>query len=238
MYINFLATPDKIYKPMIAFFGMKSFIRGIIEGQADAESHMYFIRFGKGRYRKRFLIKLMKGKNIKVKTSFEFANELFALAKELGLSNFSGKVLTKEKVNGLNGKKKAGLFAYDAENSTLNEFGRIYYALVDGESPGIRLKMKKALPKPGKGEEKIDDSFCTIEAGLEHWNSVKEAFLWDVPECKKAVVEHELLINEIIMPENEKDPARIRELAKRKGKLIRKINADGNETAKEYDLEV
>jgi hypothetical protein len=66
---------------------------------------------------------------------------------------------------------------------------------------------------------------------------LKEIFFWDVPDCKKAKIEHELNINEIVIPENEKDPAKMREMALRKGKIIRKINFDGKESSKAYDFE-
>jgi len=99
------------------------------------------------------------------------------------------------------------------------------------------LKIKKALPKPGKNEEKIDDKFCSLDLDEKYWEKVKEAFFWDVPNCKKALIEHELQIREILFPAGEKDPVKIRELAKRKGTIVRKMQVDGKDLEKKYEVE-
>jgi hypothetical protein len=99
------------------------------------------------------------------------------------------------------------------------------------------LKTKKSLPKPGKDKEKIDDKFCLMEIDGKYWLKIKEAFFWDLPECKKAYIEHEIKISEIILPKGEKEPAKIRELAKRKGTIVRKMIADGKETSREIPFE-
>jgi hypothetical protein len=150
---------------------------------------------------------------------------------------FSGKVLCKNKVPGKEGRKKAGLFVYEVSDCSISEFENSYYYLLDANDSEMVLKVKKALPKPGKNEEKIDDGFCSLVISENYWNSLKEAFFWDVPEAKKAAIEHELKINEIIMPKDEKDPVKIRELAKRKGKIIRTIIIGKKETKKEIDFE-
>ena len=59
-----------------------------------------------------------------------------------------------------------------------------------------------------------------------------------LPECKKCKISHVFEINEIIMPEGEKDFAKVREVAKRKGKIIRRIEVDGRECAEEKEFEV
>ena len=60
---------------------------------------------------------------------------------------------------------------------------------------------------------------------------------WDLPETKKAKIKHNLIINQIIVPEGEKDYAKIRELAKRKGILIRRIIIDKEETTSKKEFE-
>lgn len=215
---------------------MDTFLKKVMTGRGDSDSHRYFLRFGKGNYARRFLLSFNKSTKIKIKGSFEWANEFVKFVKAHKDLKFSGKVLSKEKVAGKEGRKKAGVFVYEIEESSISEFENAYFLLLNANDSDMVLKIKKSLPKPGKDEEKIDDSFCVLEIDAKYWNAAKEAFFWDVPEGKKCTVEHELKINEIIMPEGEKDPAKIRELAKRKGKIVRKIDIDGKEILKEHEL--
>ncbi len=216
---------------------MESSIKKILTGKSDEDSHRYLIRFGKGVYKRRFLISLAKSTKIKVKTSFEFANDMVKFVNENKKVKFSGKVLSKNKVEGLEGRKKAGVFVYEISECSIEQFENAYYYLLDVNDAEIVLKIKKSLPKPGKDEEKIDDGFCSLIIDVKYWQALKNAFFWDIPECKKAEIEHELKINEIILPKGEKDPARIRELAKRKGSIARKMIIDGKEVVKEISFE-
>lgn len=216
---------------------MKNFLRKIVEHAGDTDSHRYFVRFGKGTYARRFLMKSEVGKKVKIRTSFELANDLVAFVRELKSARFSGKVLSKEKIAGYDGRKKAGVFVYEVEEIDVSSFGNAYYHLLDMSDPEITLKIKKSLPKPGKNEEKIDDAFCSLDLDPKYWNAAREVFFWDVPEGKKIVIEHELIINDIELPAGENNPVKIRELAKRKGVLVRKITVDGKEFEKKYEIE-
>ena len=215
---------------------MESFIKKILEGKNSPETHRYFIRFGKGNYNRRFLISVDRGKKIKIRASFELANDLVTLVNEIKDVKFSGKVLMKDKIQGKEGKKKAGVFLYEIEESKIEEYENAYYYLLNVNDSEIELKIKKALPKPGKNEEKIDDKFCSLDLDLKFWPKVKEVFFWDVPECKKAVIEHDLIITDIKLPEGEKDPVKIRENALRKGKIVRRMKIDGNDIKEEYSI--
>ena len=183
----------------------------------------------------------MKTSKVKVKGSSEYANDFVNLATSLGNVKFSGIVLSKQEIKGLNGKKKAGVYVYDfyGNSEDVKKIAdTIYYMLLDGEGEGIKLKIKKKLPKPGKGEGKVDDKFCQLEADLKYWGQTKEVFFWDLPDCKKVKVAHEYVISEIVAPQGEKDFEKIRVLAKRKGKIIRKIVVDkGGEKKEEAGLE-
>lgn len=207
---------------------MKSVIKKIIGNEVDDDAHRYFVRFGKGHYGRRFLISLAKGKNIKIRTSFEFANDLVQFVKENTSSTFSGFILMKDRVAGKEGKKKKGAWAYEITESSIEEFENAYFYLLNVKNDEVVLKIKKSLPKPGKDEGKIDDKFCSLDLDLKFWDAVKEAFFWDVPECKKVRIEHDLEITDIELPDTD-DPVKMRELAKRKGKMHRKIFLDKNE---------
>jgi len=215
---------------------MESFLKKVLDGKIDENSHRYFVRFGKGQYKRRFLISFNRGAKVKVKASFELANDLVEFVKENKDVKFSGLVLSKEKIAGKEGKKKKGLLAYEVSNSNIDEFGKAHNYLLDVNDPEIILKIKKSLPKPGKNEEKIDDKFCFLDIDAKYWPKLKETFFWDVPECKKAIIEHDLNINDIVFPKNENDPAKIRELAKRKGTITRRITYDDKETKKKFPL--
>ena len=220
---------------------MDCFIKKIFLGKADEEGHRQFVRFGKGTYPGRASISFAKSARIKLGGSFEYANDFVKLVAELADLQFSGIVLSKEELQGLNGKKKSGIIEYEFSGNSSdvkNIAERAYCMLLDADSNEIKLKTKKKLPKPGKaGDLKINDKFCILEADIKYLATIKDAFLWDVPECKKAKINHAYIINEIIIPPGEKNPEKIRILAKRKGRLIRKIIADKNEMQKEVDFE-
>lgn len=230
-----------------------NFIKKVFDKQIDEKVHKQFIRFGKGEYPKRFPLSLWKSKTIKVKSSFEFANDLVILCANIGDAKISGIVLSKKDISGVMSEnnikgnsetKKGGLYfennipEQELKKEQLVELEKVsYFALLDIEGNGFKLKTKKKLPKPGKDAEKIDDKFCQFEADEKYYSKIKEDLFWDIPESKKVAISHDIKVEQIIMPENEKDYAKIRELAKRKGKLVRKAVIDGKESSKEVDFE-
>jgi len=230
-----------------------NFIKKIIEGEIDEEVHQQFIRFGKGEYKGRFILNLLKSKKIKVKSSFEFANDFVKLCAGFENCEGSGIVLSKKDISstmknkniqGNSETKKGGLFYKN--NILKQELGKeqlielkkeSYFTLLNLEGKNFKLKIKSKLPKPGKNEEKIDDKFCQLEADLKFYPKIKENFFWDIADTKKINVKHDVIVDKIIMPESEKDYSKIREMAKRKGKIIRRISIDGKEDKKEIEFE-
>jgi len=221
---------------------MECFIKRVIDEKIDEKTHHQFVRFGKGHYKNRMILSFHKtASKIKVKGSFEYANDFTKLATELGDFDFFGVLLSKEELSELGaGKKKAGTYQYEFNGNSekVKEISeKVYMMLLNIKSDKLKLRIKKKLPKPGKAEDKIDDKFCLLEADNSYWPQIKKAFFWDLPECKKAKINFEVIINEIVMPEGEKDFAKIREIAKRKGRLIKNTNIDGKESSKEFDFE-
>ncbi len=219
-----------------------NFIKEIFHGKTSEAGHRQFIRFGKGEYGGRALFSLWKAKNIKIKGSFEFANDFVLFAANLGDVNFNGDIWSREEISGLSGQKKAGKWIYKVKDFTSSQVksldGKAYYFLLNSDKEGIKLKIKSKLPKPGKGEDKVDDKFCQMELDEKYYKAAKEDFLWDLPDGRKTSVQHRFIIKDIIFPNtNEKDFAKIREMAKRKGKIIRIANVDGKELKKEIDFE-
>ena len=219
-----------------------NFIKEIFQGKSSETGHRQFIRFGKGEYGGRALLSLRKTKNIKIRGSFEFANDFVFFVTNLGGVSFSGDIWSKEEIEGLSGQKKAGKWIYQVDGFTSSQVknlaGRVYYFLLNTEQEGIKLRIKSKLPKPGKAEDKVDDKFCQLELDEKYYKAVKDDFFWDLPEGKKIDIEHKFIINEIVFPKtNEKDFAKIREMAKRKGRIIRIANIDGKEVKFERDFE-
>ena len=218
---------------------MESFIKKIWQGNGE-EAHYQFVKFSNGIFKARAVLNLNKTSKIKLKGSFEWANDFVNLANELENMKFSGIVLSREELGLENEKKKKAIFKYDVfdiDSEKINEIkNKAYALLLNGESEGIVLKIKKKLPKPGKSEKKIDDKFCQLELDLKSWDKVREAFMF--PEGKKFRVSHIFEINDIIIPQGEKDFEKIRILAKRKGKIIRKLEIDKKESEEEREFEV
>jgi len=220
---------------------MKSFIRKIFEKENDQHVHRQFVRFGKGIYVKKAALNLVKSSLVKARGSFEYANDFVNLVAEYP-AKFSGVILSKEQVPELGqGKKKGELIVYDVsiDSETVKKVrDQVYFMLLDAEGPGLNLKMKKKLPKPGKsGSAQVDDKFCQLEADIKFWPKIKEAFFWDI-EGKKALITHDFLIDNIKPPEGEKDFEKIRIMAKRLGKITRKMIVDGVESVREANFEV
>lgn len=219
---------------------MGCFIKKIFENETDEKVHSQFVRFGKGVYEKRAVISLQKTSKIRLKGSYEFANDFVLLVSEMGNFNFSGIILSKEKLDLDNEKKKSGIYSYEVNinSEKVKEIkDKIYYFLLNVDSESLKLKIKKKLPKPGKGEGKVDDKFCILETDLRFNEKIKNAFFWDVSDCKKVNAEHTYNIDSLEFPKGEKDPAQIRLKTKRKGKLTRKLEIDGREQLKSIDFE-
>lgn len=219
---------------------MECFIKKIFSGKTDEQVHRQFVRFSRGSFAGRAALSLVKKDKIKLGGSFEFANDFSIFAAENSDAKFSGVIMSRKQLD-FPGKAKSGIFVYNVEgidSAKVNEIKDSAYALLlDAEGSGMKLVMKKKkLPKPGKsGELKIDDKFCIIECDLKYWLKLKEAFM--LPECSKAKINHTYIIEDVIADKNEKDFAKIRESAKKKGKIIRKMNVDGNESQIEKEFE-
>lgn len=206
------------------------FIKKIFEGKVDDSTHRQFVRFGKGDFEGRAAANFRKnGGKVKIGASYEYANDIVEITSKLKNIKFSGIVLSKEQLP-FEGRKKGELNAYNFNGNSqdiLKILDKTYFVLVDAEDDEIKLKMEKNLPKPSKsGEAKIDIKFCQLEISEKYWPAVKDCLFWDFPDIKKGSVSHCYMITEIVAPKNEKDFEKMRVLAKRKGKIFRKIEAD------------
>jgi len=228
-------------------------MRKIFQGRADESVHLQFQKFGKGEFRNKALISARKsGDKYTISTTPEFANELVReVAEKLGSGRtiVTGAVVStsdlKEKLDFKEIKQFQGVKRYliDSEMSgegiisLLDKFPKAFFAL-SFEAGNSKLKIKPKAPKsakPKNKEEKPKPSFCKITTTDK---IMAQDFVFENPGFKKAEITHHFIINDIIKPEGETDFARIRELAKRKGKILREAEIDGKKTVQEKEFEV
>jgi hypothetical protein len=106
------------------------------------------------------------------------------------------------------------------------------------------LEIQPKSPKSAKGsssarkeDAKAKIDFCKIKTNDE--NIVKTIiFDQEAKGFKNIEIKHNFIVESIVMPKTtEKDFAKIREMAKRKGKIIRCLDIDGNKIKKEIEIE-
>ncbi|MBT4258112.1 hypothetical protein HOD88_02945 [archaeon] len=226
-------------------------IKNAIDGKADDFAHIQFQRFSKGEFRNRAIIKAKRTKDkFTINTSFEFANELVKLtAEELGQDKTKvvGAIVSTTDLDDLiefkEKKQFQGVKRYllDTEMSgeqildLLKKFPKNFFGLTF-EGKISKLKIKPKAPKagkPGKGDEKPKADFCKLITTNKEWG---ESFVFENPNFKKAEIYHTFFVEKMIMPEGEEDYSKIRELAKRQGRIIRFAEIDEVESEKEYSF--
>lgn len=241
----------KIYKENLSNRFM-NFINKIFQGNPDEEVHLQFQKFGKGEFRDKALISAKKSDSkYVISTTPEFVNELIReIAERLGSNKtrVTGAIVStsdlKGKLDFKEIKQFQGVKRYIIDNEMggdeiivlLDKFPKAFFAL-SFECGDSKLKIKPKAPKsakPKNKEEKPKPNFCKI---ITNDKMLAQDFVFEKPEFKKAEITHRFIISELIKPEGETDFAKIRELAKRKGKIIREAEIDGKKTVKEKEFE-
>ena len=235
-----------------------NFIKKIADKHFDEDVHLQFQKFSRGEFKDRAQIraKASKGKYT-IFTTGEFANEMVKEVAEkikdkrvavtgivVTTSDLKGK-LDFNSISQFQGVKKYVINKEMTGNEilkTLKEFPKAFFALSfktpDGET---ELKIKPKMPKSGKPSSKKEDApkpdFCKLITTDE---KIGRSFVFETPDFKEANINHEFVITEIVVPnelKNEKDFAKVREHAKRKGKIIRVADVDGRKIKTELYLE-
>ena len=237
---------------------MSNFIKKIYEKNFDDDVHLQFQKFSRGEFKNRAEIsaKQSKGKYT-INMTAEFVNELVKeLARKLGdekthvmgsiisTSDLTGKINFKSKKQ-FQGVKNYGI---DGEMSgeeilmLLKEFPRAFFAL-SFKTNDSEIKTKPKAPKSGKpkapkeGEKKKKPDFCkptTTDKKL------AESSVFEKHDFKNAEATHTYMIESIVIPQElkeEKDFAKVREMSRRKGKIIRDAIVDGKEIRTELEFE-
>ncbi|MBU3913478.1 MAG: hypothetical protein KKE50_05295, partial [Nanoarchaeota archaeon] len=74
-----------------------------------------------------------------------------------------------------------------------------------------------------------------LECDLKYWEKLRDWFM--LPECSKAKISHIYVIEDVIVDRDEKDFVKMRENAKKRGKIIRKMEIDKREIREEKEFE-
>ncbi|MCW8965487.1 MAG: hypothetical protein OQK82_02185 [Candidatus Pacearchaeota archaeon] len=228
-----------------------NFIKKIVDNQIDESVHLQFQKFSRGEFRDRAVIEAKNSKEkYTIKTSAEFANELVRImAEKLGSekTNVTGAIVSTNDLTGeIDFKEKKqfqGVKRYliDKEMSgdeiinLLDKFPKTFFALTFDVGDD-KLKIKPKAPKsgkPGKGDAEVKADFCSLKTTDK---KIAESFIFEKPEFKQAKINHTFFVDSIKMPEGEKDFAKIREMSKRVGRILRKSEIDGEKKEEEIEF--
>jgi hypothetical protein len=222
-------------------------IKEAIEGKHDA--HRFFIRFGRGKFENRFVMEISK----KIKGSYDNVFSILLFLSSLSDLEVKGIILAKQEIDKeiekenlkIKKKSKKTLYEYEVEGRIEKEGlrrlrDRVYYFLLDAKANGIEFKCKKKLPRPSKKNvEIVKKDFFSLSLNKDFFEKFRKEFLFDFnEESKKIEMGHDIIVENIIFPENIQDYEKLREIAKREGKIIRKIRFDDKEIKKEYSFRI
>jgi len=232
-------------------------IKKIFDGAIDEEVHVGFLKFGRGVYRNKFLIEGKKqAKNWAVKTGPEYANFLVrrCLEKVGGEASVKGVIVSTldlrdeigfelKKVSNFQGVRKHvvdGEVSGEEIFALMDKYPKAFFAF-SFKGDDFVLKIKPKAPTSGKpGKEKEGGpvaDFCIFKT---EDKGILDELFFGVLEFEKVNVSHEIDVTDIIYPANMESlkPAEIREMAKRKGVLKRKVVIDGEEKVSEAEFVV
>jgi len=233
-------------------------MKEVYTGKQSDLVHRQFKRFSKGVFENRALLDIRKtGNNIKIKSSFEYAEGLIRfMASKLGSdkANMTGCIISTKKLN------EEPIFSDFLANAEVKQFQGVKRFIIKEDLTGDKLiemmdkypnalwslsfnvgdyalKIKDKAPKAGKtskGDEEPKADFCVLTCKDE---KVLKDFL-DETDFKKVFIKHTFVIDNIKVPkEYENDFAKARENALKCGKVIRYVTVDSKESKKEFKLE-
>jgi len=227
-------------------------IKKIFDGNFDDEVHISFLKFGRGEYKDKFLLEgKRQASKWAIKAGAEYANFLVKTCLEKSPETIfvKGVIVSTsdlreelpfevEKIKNFQGVRKhvinTELKSVDILKA-MGEHPRTFFAL-SFKGDDFLLKIKPKAPasgKPGKDKEEGPKAdFCTLKTPDK--NIIEELF-FDNQDFKEIRATHKIVVEDIVYPSNMEDlsPKEVREQAKRKGTIYRKVTSDGNETISE-----
>lgn len=235
---------------------MDFFIKKIFEGKKDESVHLQFQKFSRGEFGDRAMVRVKNLKdNFVISTTSEYARDFVMIfGEKLGEKKVHvlGALISALDLTGFEYKEKkmamgARKYIIDSEMSgkelteLCKKIPKAFFGLsFKGEDFDLSIQPKS--PKSAKGassskkeENKSKIDFCKIKTIDKN---IVNNLIFDneAKDFKNVEIKHTFLIEDIILPQGEKDFAKIREMAQRKGKIIRKLDVDGKKIVKEVDF--
>jgi len=238
-------------------------MKKIFEGNVDESIHSQFQKFSRGEFPNKAMVRIKNSKEkYTVATTAEYAkNMIMYFAEKLGDEKtlVTGALVSALDLEGFDYKEKKsaiGVRKYIIEkemsgNEILELFEKVPKAFFGlsfkvGEDD---LKIQAKSPKSSKGSssqkkegKKTKIDFCKVKTFDKE--IVKQlVFDEEVKDFKQVEIEHDFIIDEIVVSDEIKaecknDFAKIREMALRKGKVVRKLVVDDQEINKEKEFEI
>lgn len=241
---------------------MDCFIKKIFNGNSENDKlvHQQFQKFSKGEFPDRAMIRIKNSKGkFSIATTAEYGKCLvMSLAEKLGSNStqVTGALVSALKLDDAGfeyAEKKSAIgvnkYLIDSEmtgeqilelcNKVPKAFFGLSFKVGDNE-----LKIKPKSPKSSKGasskkkeDKKAKIDFCKLKTTDKEL--VKTLLLDNEMDFNKLEIKHTFHIEDIIIPDElkkEKDFARIREQAQRKGKIIRNRVIDDKISSKEVEF--
>lgn len=244
---------------------MDFFIKKIFDGKCEGDDlvHQQFIKFSRGEFANKamFVAKKQKDK-YSISTTADYANELVRfMAEKLGenTTTVTGLIVSTRDLTGeiefsdksqFQGIKKYKISKEMTGTEILeicNKFPSSFIAFTF-KANNSELKIKEKLPKSGKPSKKSNEKpaadFCKLKTDEK---DIIESMIFESEAlvAKDVYCDHTFQITDIVMPNDEElasagvdknDFSKIREMAKRKGKIIRNLTIDGEKSKKEVDF--
>jgi len=239
---------------------MEFFTKKIFDEKMDDSVHIQFQKFSRGEFRNRAMVRIKNsaGKYI-ISTTSEYAKELImTLAEKLGdkKTQVNGAVISALDLAGFKyeerkmamGVRKYMINREMSGNEILNMCNSIQKAFfglsfnVDEEE--LKIKDKSPKSAKGAGSSKKEDAdlkidFCKIKTNDK---KLVDELIADneVKDFKKLEIKYDFIIKDIVIPselKDEKDFAKVREGAHRKGIILKQMDVDGKKTKKEIEFE-
>ena len=230
---------------------MKNVINKIFSGELDPEVHDDFVKFSRGKFENRYLLEGKKqADKWAVKSSAEFANYFVrkCLEKISEDIQMKGVIVTTNKklreefdfeIAGEKGYMGIKQFLIDGLVNSgkiinlMNKYPKVFFAL-SFKTGDYELKIKAKAPKSGKpgakGEDGPKADFCSLKTTD---SSIIKDLFFDFPNFKEIKINHTIEVKDIEIPGGNMKPEEIREKSIRRGRVIRKINVDGEKKVEE-----
>ena len=230
-------------------------MKKIFDGVFDEEVHANFLKFGRGEYKNKYLLEGKKQvKKWAVKAGAEYANLLVrkCLEKVGRPVEVKGVIVSTldlrdeinfevSKVKNFQGVRK---HVIDCEVEPaqifelMNKYPKAFFAL-SFKGDDFVLKIKPKAPSDGKKSKKEGEGIVADFCSLKTEDQTLLAYLFfGIGDFTEVRINHMISVTDIVYPSNmdELKPTEVREMAKRKGVVVRNATVDGKEQVSEAEF--